>query len=129
MGWKSKKDGTHFNTDKTVRSSEPSTEINMEIDNNSDEFSEGIKRDFDREQQKAFFSVIAENENNEFEKLVEATSKEYILNNSSEFFGDGIKILDINSEIYKNARTYPQALKMMRDRFGFDVINDERVYY
>ena len=47
MGWKSKKDGTHFNTDKTVRSSEPSAEVNIEIDNNSEEFSEGVKKDFE----------------------------------------------------------------------------------
>ena len=47
MGWKSKKDGTHFNTDKTVRSSEPGTEVNLEIDNNSEEFSEGIRKDFE----------------------------------------------------------------------------------
>ena len=46
MGWKSKKDGTHFNTDKTVRSSEPDTEVNIEIDNNSEEFSEGVRKDF-----------------------------------------------------------------------------------
>ena len=50
MGWKSKKDGTHFNTDKTVRSSEPSVEVNLEIDNNSDEFSEGVKKDFENQE-------------------------------------------------------------------------------
>ena len=47
MGWKSKKDGTHFNTDKTIRSSEPSTEINMEIDNNSEEFAENVRREYE----------------------------------------------------------------------------------
>lgn len=47
MGWKSKKDGTHFNDDKVVRSSEPNTEVNIEIDNNSEEFSEGVKKDFE----------------------------------------------------------------------------------
>ena len=46
MGWKSKKDGTHFNTDKTIRSSEPGTEVNIEIDNNSEEFSEGVRKDW-----------------------------------------------------------------------------------
>ena len=47
MGWKSKKDGTHFNNDKVIRSSEPSAEVNIEIDNNSDDFSEGVKKDFE----------------------------------------------------------------------------------
>ena len=47
MGWKSKKDGTHFNTDKIVRSSgSPDTEINIEIDNNSDDFAESVRKDF-----------------------------------------------------------------------------------
>lgn len=46
MGWKSKKDGTHFNTDKTIRSSEPGTEVNIEIDNNSEEFSEGVRKEY-----------------------------------------------------------------------------------
>ena len=32
---------------KTVRSSEPSTEVNIEIDNNSEEFSEGVRKDFE----------------------------------------------------------------------------------
>ena len=48
MGWKSKQDGTHFNTDKTIRSSEPDTEVNIEIDNNSDDFSERLRLENDQ---------------------------------------------------------------------------------
>ena len=33
---------------KVIRSSEPSTEVNIEIDNNSDDFSEGVKEEFNR---------------------------------------------------------------------------------
>mgnify|MGYP001584311663 FL=1 len=60
MGWKSKKDGTHFNTDKTVRSSEPSVEVNLEIDNNSDDFSEGVRKDFEenKESQMTFKEFV-----------------------------------------------------------------------
>ena len=50
MGWKSDKDGNHFNGDKRKRdvSDSSGTEINVEIDNNSDDFSEGVKKDFER---------------------------------------------------------------------------------
>ena len=47
MGWKSDKDGNHFNGKKKIRSSEPDTEVNIEIDNNSDDFSEGVRKDFE----------------------------------------------------------------------------------
>ena len=47
MGWKSDKDGNHFNGKKRVRDNSGSpVEVNVEIDNNSDDFSEGIKKDF-----------------------------------------------------------------------------------
>lgn len=54
MGWKSKKDGTHYNTDKTVRSSEPGTEVNIEIDNNSDDFAEDVKNSFSESEKHTF---------------------------------------------------------------------------
>src|SRR3990167_2201924 len=124
MGWKSKKDGTHFNDDKTYRDSSktPDTEVNIEIDNNSDDFAEGVKRDFEGnvdesildEPRGRFFSVLAKNGDHEFEKLVEAPNPEYIMNNKSEFFGNDIDIIGVNDSIYKNAKTYSQALKMMR---------------
>ena len=44
MGWKSDKGGNHFNGKKKIRSSEPSTEVNVEIDNNSDDFAEDIRK-------------------------------------------------------------------------------------
>ena len=47
--WKSNKDGTHFKTGTTIRSSEPSTEVNIEIDNDSDDFSEERKKEMLRE--------------------------------------------------------------------------------
>ena len=46
--WKSDKDGNHFNGKKKIRSSEPSTEVNIEIDNNSDEFSEKLRLENDQ---------------------------------------------------------------------------------
>ena len=50
MGWKSDKDGNHFNGDKRRRdvSDSPGTEVNIEIDNNSDDFSEGVKEEFNQ---------------------------------------------------------------------------------
>lgn len=53
MGWKSKKDGTHYNDGKgTTRdvSGTPETEVNIEIDNNSDDFAEEIRKDFEMEE-------------------------------------------------------------------------------
>ena len=44
MVWKSDKDGNHFNNDKKRRDTGSSgTEVNIEIDNNSEEFSEGVR--------------------------------------------------------------------------------------
>lgn len=52
MGWSSKKHSSgkvsHFNDEKVIRSSEPNTELNIEIDNNSDDFSEGVRDEFER---------------------------------------------------------------------------------
>mgnify|MGYP001592499629 CR=1 FL=1 len=52
MGWKSDKDGNHFNNDKRKRdvSDSSGTEVNIEIDNDSDDFSEGVKKDFDNQE-------------------------------------------------------------------------------
>jgi hypothetical protein len=44
--WKSDKEGNHFKGKKKIRSSEPSTEVNIEIDNNSDDFAESIRKDW-----------------------------------------------------------------------------------
>lgn len=50
MKWSSKKHSSgkvsRFSDDKVVRSSEPNAEVNIEINNDSEEFSEGIKNDF-----------------------------------------------------------------------------------
>ena len=66
--WKSKKDGTHFNTDKTVRSSEPSTEVNVEIDNNSDDFSEGVRKEYEE----VYNSKLTKNQVEIRDKLLES---------------------------------------------------------
>ena len=48
MGWKSDKDGNHFNNKKRERDvSDSGTEVSIEIDNNSDDFSEGVRREYE----------------------------------------------------------------------------------
>ena len=49
MGWKSDKDGNHYNDKRKRRDTGSGTEVNIEVDNNSDDFAEGVKKDFTEE--------------------------------------------------------------------------------
>ena len=63
-----------------------------------------------------------------FEKLVSAPSDEYIKKNKSDCFGKGIKITHIDGKIYAGAKTEVGAMRMMRKRHGYKVVNGNRIY-
>ena len=101
MGWKSKKDGTHFNSDKkgTTRdlSDTPDTEINMEIDNNSDDFSEGVRKDFGRIKEIPVYK-FDEADDSLQEKIIEKfRNSKY--ENGDNYFSQGDWLLD--SDIFE----------------------------
>mgnify|MGYP001589632490 CR=1 FL=1 len=67
---------------KTVRSSEPSTEVNIEIENNSEEFSEGVRKDFEKRVKEIPIYKLDEADESLKEKIIEK------FRNSKYEFGD-----------------------------------------
>ena len=83
MGWKSDKEGNHFNDKKMIRSSEPSTEVNVEIDNNSDDFSEGVKKDFENMSQ-PFEVNISKKLSEKITSMTDSELKDFITDKNNE---------------------------------------------
>ena len=72
MGWKSDKGGNHFNNDKRKRdSSSPDTEVNIEIDNNSDDFAEEVKSDFENKSDNELKNHIQNTSGNDDDQMYE----------------------------------------------------------
>ena len=52
----------------------------------------------------------------------------WIIENQTEFFGDGIQVLDIDDQTYKDCKNDREFYKAMQHRFGYQVIDGCRVY-
>ena len=52
----------------------------------------------------------------------------WIIENQTEFFGDGIQVLDIDDQTYKGCKNDKEFYKAMQHRFGYQVIDGCRVY-
>ena len=83
---------------KTVRSSEPATEVNIEIDNNSEEFSEGVRKEYEGRIKEIPIYKLDEADDSLKEKIIEKfRNSKY--ESGDNYFAQGDWLLD--SDIFE----------------------------
>ena len=121
MGWKSDKDGNHFNNKKRERDvSDSGTEVNIEIDNNSDDFAEEVKQGFDN----SLGTLISGSEKNMWESRFREAKRqnhgyEQIMESLREHIKEG-KLRNDDVSYYENLQDKIRDAERNRPHKAFD---------